>query len=283
MAPHKPLMLLALVDLIEEAEYSDGWVPYDIRLAQRFRDYWGIVIERQRNTPDISMPFHALGGERDKIWERFTEDRVTSRAKQTTRLCRIAPKFFQCLHDPEFRRQARLRMIETYFLPNEKVALYTRLHLPIPDTDEIRSFKEDRIAFRESLKRGRDSSFKSTVMSSYQFTCVLTGYRLETCVHTLVQAAHIHQHSKGGSDDPRNGLALTPDAHWMFDRGLWTAEPKEDQFIVKVADTFNPELSYGRWLHRQQGKPLRFPEHSELRPALKYFEWHWKNIFGRRF
>jgi hypothetical protein len=28
------------------------------------------VHDRQRNQPDIPMPFHALGGDKDKIWER---------------------------------------------------------------------------------------------------------------------------------------------------------------------------------------------------------------------
>ena len=282
LAPHKPLMILSLIDLIEEGEYSDGWVPYDIRLVQRFRDYWSIVIERQRNTPDIPMPFNALGSTRDQVWERFTKDGTPTSGKQTTRLCRIDSDLFQCLQDLEFRKQARLRIIETYFLPNEKVSLYTRLHLPIPDTEEIQQFKKDREAYRTSRKRGRASGFKSEVLSGYQFTCLLTGYRLETCEHTLVQAAHIHQHAKGGSDDPRNGLALTPDAHWMFDRGLWTAEPKGDRFLVKVDPCFDHRnLSYGRWLSRQHGQPLRFPEHSKLRPDPKFFEWHWRHVFGR--
>ena len=32
------------------------------------------VLERQRNQPDIPMPFHALGGDKDQIWERFNMD-----------------------------------------------------------------------------------------------------------------------------------------------------------------------------------------------------------------
>jgi hypothetical protein len=58
----------------------------------------------------------------------------------------------------------------------------------------------------------------------YRFTCALTGYFLNTTKENMVEAAHIHQHADSGNDDPRNGLALTPDAHWLFDRDLWTAE-----------------------------------------------------------
>jgi len=75
IAPHKPLMLLTVIDLIESGDIPDGWVKFDVRLVSRFRDYWELVLERQRNQPDIPMPFHALGGVKDRIWECFTADR----------------------------------------------------------------------------------------------------------------------------------------------------------------------------------------------------------------
>jgi putative restriction endonuclease len=89
IAPHKPLMLLTFIDLIESGDIPDGWVKYDVRLVSRFRDYWELVLERQRNQPDIPMPFHALGGARDKIWERFDENGNPSKSKLTTRLCQL--------------------------------------------------------------------------------------------------------------------------------------------------------------------------------------------------
>jgi putative restriction endonuclease len=36
----------------------------------------------------------------------------------------------------------------------------------------------------------------------------------------MVEAAHIHPFAVSGDDDPRNGLALTPDMHWAMDRNL---------------------------------------------------------------
>ena len=41
-----------------------------------------------------------------------------------------------------------------------------------------------------------------------------------------VEAAHIHPFSEAGGDDPRNGLALTPDMHWAMDKHL--IAPGED-------------------------------------------------------
>ena len=101
-------------------------------------------------------------------------------------------------------------------------------------------FAMHRDAFKARQKKGRDSRFKSDVLGGYYFTCALTGYRLDT-TRLPVQAAHIHQHAVSGNDDPRNGLALTPDAHWMFDAGLWTAVPQGSGLLVVVATSRSPK------------------------------------------
>ncbi|MCF7675302.1 MAG: HNH endonuclease [Akkermansiaceae bacterium] len=277
VAPHKPLMLLTVIDLIETVDIPDGWVRFDVRLVSRFRDYWELVLERQRNQPDIPMPFHALGGDKDKVWERFTADGQPSLAKATTRLCSLNPDLCACLQDAGFRRKARTTLVSIYFTPREQVMLCARLGLPVPDTEAIRAIKEDAADYKARQKKGRDSRFKSDVLGGYYFTCALTGYRLDTDTTSIVQAAHIHQHADSGNDDPGNGLALTPDAHWMFDNGLWTAISKGDDLLVRVAvGRFSESLPHGRLLSGFNGQPLHFHDHARLRPDKSHFEWHRK-------
>ncbi len=273
IAPHKPLMLLTVIDLIESGDIPDGWVKYDVRLVSRFRDYWELVLERQRNQPDITMPFHALGG--DKVWERFTADGQPSLAKATTRLCWLDPDLFACLRDADFRRKARETLITLYFNTVEQVMLCERLRLPIPKNTEVQALRNNAAEFKARQKMGRDSRFKSDVLGGYYFTCALTGYRLDTETTSIVQAAHIHQHSVSGNDDPRNGLALTPDAHWMFDQGLWTAIPKGNDLLIKIAiGRFSESSPHGQCLSRFDGKPLHFHENARLRPAPASLNWH---------
>lgn len=274
-APHKPLMLLTVIDLIESGDIPDGWVKYDVLLVSRFRDYWELVQARQRNSPDIPMPFNALGGERDQIWQCFTTDGQPSKSKLTTRLCHLDPDFFVCLQDADFRREARRTLVGIYFTATEQVMLCARLGLPAPKTEAVAALRADAAAFKASQKKGRDSRFKSDVLGGYYFTCALTGYRLDTETTSIVQAAHIHQHAVSGNDDPRNGLALTPDAHWMFDNGLWTAVPKGDLLLVYVAiNRFSETSPHGRLLASFNGQPLHFQDHARLRPEAEYFAWH---------
>lgn len=280
IAPHKPLLLLTVIDLIESGDIPDGWVRYDVRLVSRFRDYWELVQDRQRNSPDITMPFNALGSNKDQVWQCFTDDEQPSKSKLTTRLCHLDPALFACLQDADFRREARRTLVGIYFTATEQVMLCARLGLPAPKTEAIAALRADAATFKASQKKGRDSRFKSDVLGGYYFTCALTGYRLDTETTSIVQAAHIHQHAVSGNDDPRNGLALTPDAHWMFDAGLWTVIPKGDDLLIHVATgRFSETSPHGRLLSGFHEHPLHFHSHARLRPAAEHFVWHQKMTF----
>ena len=133
---------------------------------------------------------------------------------------------------------------------------------------------------KPARKKGRDSRFKSDVLGGYYFTCALTGYRLDTTDSSIVQAAHIHQHAVSGNDDPRNGLALTPDAHWMFDAGLWTAIPKGDDLLIHIANgRFSESSPHGRLVTAFAGRPLHFHGNARLRPAPEHLAWHQRDKF----
>jgi putative restriction endonuclease len=278
VAPHKPLMLFSVMDLIERGTLLDRRVAYNAELVTAFRNYWHHVHQRRGNQPDITMPFNALGGYRDAVWMRFDEHGNPSKSKLTTRLCELDAEFFECLQEAEFRKQARRLLISTYFPAPEQTALCSHFGLPVPDTAEMNVFKQDREAFKKSQKKGRDIRFRSDIGAGYLYTCALTGYRLECTLGYMVQACHIHEHAKSGNDDPGNGLALTPDAHWLFDKGLWTAVPKGDDFIIQVASgSYTESSARGEFLARHHGRPLHFDKHAKLRPAVEHLEWHRKH------
>jgi putative restriction endonuclease len=166
-------------------------------------------------------------------------------------------------------------MIARYFTAREQVGISERLGLPIPDSAEMDAFRQDADAFKATQKKGRDSRFKVGVTSGYQFTCALTGYQLKTTEGYIVQAAHIHQHAKSGNDDLRNGVALTPDAHWMFDAGLWTVIPKGDDLMIHVAiGRFEESSPHGRLLANFDKQPLHIHHHARLRPSHEALAWH---------
>ncbi|AUB82343.1 HNH endonuclease [Candidatus Thiodictyon syntrophicum] len=228
----------------------------------------------------MRLPFHALGGHRDRIWERFTEDREPSRSRETTRLCHIDESLWDALQDAAFRRSARIQLVAVYFEAAEQIALCANLKIPEPTTEAIATIKRNAAEYKKSLAKGRSARFRSDVLTGYKFTCALTDYRMNTDSEHLVEAAHIHKHSESGDNDPRNGLALTRDAHWMFDRGLWTVDCQDGVYVVRVAEgRFEDESPIGRSLMQHQGGLLYLPETQGLRPDPKRLSWHRSSVF----
>lgn len=280
LAPHKPLLLLSVMDMIDDGSLKEPWIPYSPELFFRFSTYWVHVYDRQRNQPNMRLPFHALGGARDRIWARYTDTREPSRSRDTTGLVHMDEGLWSALQDAVFRRAARTRLVAAYFQPLEQLRLCAQLRLPEPTTDAIAAIRQDAAEYKKSLKKGRDAKFRSEVLLGYNFTCALTGYRLCTNNEHMVEAAHIHEHAKSGNDDPRNGLALTPDAHWMFDRGLWTAEPVDGGCVVRVAMGRYQEASLlAHSLAQHHGRRLHLETSRSLFPDPGCLAWHRNNVF----
>jgi putative restriction endonuclease len=129
--------------------------------------------------------------------------------------------------------------------------------------------------FRRARETGRDARFKNAVVGGYRFTCALTGYRLVTADQGgIVEAAHIHALSSSRNNDPDNGLALTPTAHALFDRGVWSVD-EGLRVIVRPAAAFIEESPPGGFsLRALAGRPLHFAKEASLRPARPHFAWH---------
>ena len=102
----------------------------------------------------------------------------------------------------------------------------------------------------------------------------MTGLRiLNGGGRSEVQAAHIRPVMDDGPDAISNGVALSATVHWMFDRGLLSIDDNYDILTAsdRVPDTALRLLSPDR--------KLLLPSRPELRPALKYLDYHRRNVF----
>src|SRR4029077_18474561 len=120
-APHKPLLLLAVMDLIEKGQINTAIFPLSPELTYQFLTYWRIVAHRRKAAPDIRMPFHHLSG--DRIWEPLDAQQQPSPDRKLTRFARFNDTVFTLLLDATFREQARRVLLVSYFLPAEQIAL----------------------------------------------------------------------------------------------------------------------------------------------------------------
>lgn len=253
-------------------------LPLSPELAFRFFSFWNIVAHRRNQRPDIRLPFHHL--QRDGFWSACAEDGEASPDKRLTRYAALNPDFVAFTKDPISRDKARRLLITKYFQPSERLALYTLVGLPIPHKDEITHDTNYKLPL-DGKEKGREARFRLTVVAAYDYTCALTGYKLVTITGgSIVDAAHIHQFADSRNNDPRNGIALCKNAHWLFDQGLWTIS---DDYVVIVATGQFAELNPDhKGLRDYHGQKIRLPNDPTLHPRLTYLSWHRKNKFLRR-
>jgi putative restriction endonuclease len=117
----------------------------------------------------------------------------------------------------------------------------------------------------------RDPAFRRVVTQVYDFRCAATGVRIVLPTgESMVEAAHIHPFSEAGDDDPRNGLALTPNMHWAMDRNLIAPGPDYRWHVSATLDERVPDYSM---LLAIAGKSLFLPRETRHAPKREALEW----------
>lgn len=269
-APHKPLLLLAVLQFAERGQLPKETLPLSPELAFEFYTYSSVVAHRRNQRLDVRLPFHHLRS--DGCWSVLDENGEKSKTFRTSRYAVMPSDFVEFVTDPVYRDRARKILIATYFRPEERIALYELFGITIPTEDEIRRDRNYRPP-KEAKEIGRDARFRYSIVAAYNYSCALTGYRLTTVTAgSIVDAAHIHQFSSSRNNDLSNGLALSKNAHWQFDQGLWTIS---DNFRVIIAvGHFSEDSPNAKALSEYHGCKLRLPKDRELWPDLKHVAWH---------
>jgi putative restriction endonuclease len=273
-APHKPILLLVVLELAEQGLLPKKKLPLTPELAFRFYSYWNIVVNRWPTKPDVRFPFHYL--QTDGFWSALAEDGNPSPDNRLTRYADLCSDFVACANDPAFREKARRILIAKYFPPKERIALYTLVGLPVPDDEGEKdaNFKSQ----EEAQKQGRETRFRLNIVAAYNYTCALTQYRLTTVTGgCIVDAAHIHQFADGHNNDPDNGLALSKNAHWLFDNGMWTLS--DDYRVIIAHGSFAEAGPAQHLLAQYSGQKIQLPSDPSLWPNLLHIAWHRKKKF----
>lgn len=116
------------------------------------------------------------------------------------------------------------------------------------------------------------SSFRDFVMVGYKNLCAITGSVIRSANYINLEAAHIKPQSHGGLFLPNNGIALSRDLHWAFDKGFFTLD---DSYKIIVHNDIDSEF-----LKSFNGKKIRIPDDDFFKPDLKNIQYHRENVYG---
>jgi putative restriction endonuclease len=269
---HKPSLLLSLLDMAQDSELQQLELKRTPGLNVRFDAFSSLALPRWGGRVELSYSFYYLKSQ--GFWQALDEADRPAAGAEATKSVRFDPEFLALMQDAEFRRCARIILVKTYFPPGERVALYALLggRSKSPEFQkELHLLREDTAEY--AVKQGRSARFSVQVVCGYQHTCALTGYRVITADGAAgVEAAHIEPWASTRNDDIRNGLALSHNAHWAFDRGLWAVD---DQFNILIR-----EGQFQEWgpneirLAGYRGRKLQFASATILRPSVEHFRRH---------
>jgi len=128
-----------------------------------------------------------------------------------------------------------------------------------------------------TLRKARDRAFRNVVLEQYGFRCAFTRRSFVSPVtgRTVgLDAAHVVPVHARGSDHPANGLPLTKDLHWAFDRGL-VGVGSDRRILVpdRVA-----RLEGNEFLRSLNGTPIDEARLRTFRVLDEALEWHRDNV-----
>ena len=270
VAPHKPLLLLVVLDLFETGKISGGQFCRDGELAFRFNAYWALGAPGRRSRPEVMLPFFHTRS--DGFWTPCETDGRVAEARELARIARLDPGFLDCLGNDTFRRAAREKIIGTHFHGETRSALADFVGIPTPEGAAPPGTGEGKGQDTSASSR-RDARFAFQVLPAYNFTCALTGYRMVAEDGTTVlDAAHIQRFRSGGPNVVQNGLALSKTAHWLFDRGIWSVD--ERYHVLVKSRAFEEAGEEALRIKTRDGTRIVLPQREDSWPAQEFLAWH---------
>ena len=260
-----------LLDMAESGEIVSRVLSRSPGLVLRFRSYGALVVDRWPSRLDLRLPFFHLSTQ--KFWDAFDAEMRPSGSPDTCAVCEMDPEFYDLLADAGFRLKARMVLISNYFEVPERIAFFESLGIQDSGNKSTALSRVMEEAEETAKRKGRSARFAVRVCSDYRYTCALTGYRCLTGDGaTIVDAAHIQPWASSQNNDPTNGLALSKNAHRMFDEGLWTTD--ENLRVIVNTGRFTEHGPETFRLSSFAGRHLQFDPSAKLRPSLESLKQH---------
>lgn len=299
-APHKPILLLAVIDSFEAGEIFENWIEVTDELVRHFLDNWSALVKTP-HVPTFALPFFHLKNEKGKFWKLITypgrdipttnSNSIKSYRSLTETVCAatLSDELYMAFSDPIQREEIKAVILEHYFGIRQstqyqrKEAYSSKIRQQIlydPEQNYARKVKqtidEQPKEIRDEFVVMRSSVFRKAILEVYDNQCAVTGLKVSDAnKRSLVDACHITPFAENFNDSIRNGLALSPTFHRAFDRGLIAISDNYKVLVHRKLKDFNPESGIRQYENRE----ILLPCENQFYPSIKHFREH-RSKFG---
>lgn len=294
-APHKPLLLLSVLDLFDQGGIETNLIELTLDLGELFSRYWTRLMPLDW-PGKLELPFFHLRSEgfwhllpkqgKETALDAIPQIKSLSQLRENVVGVRLDEALYEILHIREAREHLRAVLIRTYFAPEVRSLMVEQgviNHEAFLYSNRLLEQHEEQIA-EEALKEeaiycsaARDQGFRRAVVTAYAHRCALCGVRVRTLGgHTVVDAAHIRPWSVDRDDRPANGVALCRTCHWAFDEGLLGVSR---EYEILTSGQLGVAGNLPGYLTNLQGRGIVRPVEEIYWPDLGCLRWHHENVF----
>lgn len=289
-APHKPILLLSLIEAYEDDLFFTNEVFIIPELVANFKRIWAQIVETNHHAI-FALPFYHMKSE--GFWElrpNYGFERLMTAGaslkssfntlKAAIYCAKIDYELHVILKKKQNRNLLRLALLERYF-PNTKL-LYKK------EINEDKSFLfQDKERYFEGLKKLKESLdennfqedifvrsgiFKREIPKLYNYACCISGMKITATVNaSLVDACHIVPFSMSNDDTVGNGFCLSPNLHRAFDRGLVFINA---DYKVAINTNFTENKNSSFNISQFEGKKISLPVNYKHHPIIDNFLKH---------
>lgn len=286
-SPHKPVMMLAVLDLALAGRLSDNRIRLDPPLLERYWAYWGVVAD-EGDKPNPYLPLFHLRSE--PFWylhassgnQRILDEQGSiggmAQARSLIEYASLQDSVWQTLRDPDYVETAAATVI-THWFPERREALEDIWARNKEVSQYEKLLDRQQPAAARDLARAyvpaRDAAFRRLVLEAYDYRCAACGWRFMLEDWALVEAAHIVPFSDSCNDDPRNGIALSPTFHRLMDKRVIAPGPDLRWHVASVVDERFPD---NQPLLEIEGTDLILPRDERRHPDPEALEWRMNQL-----
>lgn len=295
-APHKPLLLLAVIDLIAQGIIKTNFIEFTPDLGELFTIYWSRVMPPDQRS-NIVLPFYHLNS--DKFWQHIPKPgmeavlvatrqiRGVAQLKEIVLGVKLDDDLYFLLCREESRNLLRTVLIENYFAPELRAGLVEQgiINKEAFQYSQELLEKSRHLQVQEDIDTEayapavRDQAFRRVIVSVYDHRCAVCGIRMLTPDgHTVVDAAHIVPWSLTRNDIVQNGMALCRLCHWTFDEGLISVS---GAYAVIVSKQLSSNHNIPSHMTTLSGRSITGPAEQMLWPDLDALNWHHQKVFRK--